>query len=391
MMSKWRVWAVTTSRADYGLLYPLMKKLCSDGNFDLEVVVTGSHLSPLHGRTVEQIERDGFAIAGRVEMTQQGDSENAVCQAVALGLIGFSHLMQDKRPDFIIVLGDRYELWSVSIAAVMHHVPLVHIHGGEVTFGAVDDQIRHSVSKMASLHFPSIELYGQRIIQMGEQPERVHVVGALGIDNIKAIEPMSVQELSQYAGVDFTQPIALMTFHPVTQDDAGDAAGQVREVLEALRESELFTLVTMPNADAGGHGIFEMILDYQKLYPTKFKLVKNLGQRAYLSAMQYARIMIGNSSSGIIESASFKLPVVNIGDRQAGRYKPINVLDCTCQKDVVFRAIEEAVSREFALKIKQLENPYGDGQTAERICRILKTVDFTDRGPLLKKGFYDLP
>lgn len=405
-MGKLHVWAVTTSRADYGLLYPLLQKLHTDDTFLLEVVVTGSHLSPLHGNTVEIIERDGFTIAGKVEMTMQSDSEHAICQAVSLGLIGFSHLFREraresligshdkvagKAPDLVILLGDRYELWAASIAATMHHVPIVHIHGGEVTYGAIDDQVRHAVTKMAALHFPSIELYAGRIVQMGEHPERVHAVGALGIDNIQSIEHMSVSELSQYAGVDFTRDVALMTFHPVTQDEAADAAAQVEEVLLALVETELFTLITMPNADAGGHGVYETILRFIGQYPERFKLVKNLGQRAYLSAMQYAKLMIGNSSSGIIESASFRLPVVNIGDRQAGRYKPANVIDCLCTREAILTAVKTALSQEFAAQIADLENPYGDGQTAQRILTILKQVDFTDKSTLLKKGFYDLP
>jgi UDP-hydrolysing UDP-N-acetyl-D-glucosamine 2-epimerase len=389
-MDKLNVMVVTTSRADYGLLYPLIKKFDEDDYFHYDLAVTGSHLSALHGNTVEKIKEDGFGIAESIDITMQNDTENDICNAIAKGLKGFSSVFQKKKFDLMIVLGDRYELWSACIAAAIHKIPIAHIHGGEVTEGAIDNSIRHSITKMAAIHFPSIDLYGKRIIQMGEKPERVFVVGALGIDNINNIELMTKEELSIYSGVNFDKDIALMTYHPVTLDEYKDASKQIYEVLEALLETDLFVLITMPNADTGSKTIFEIIEKYIQLYPQKFQLIKNLSQRAYLSAMKYAKLMIGNSSSGIIESASFKLPVVNIGDRQAGRFKPGNVVDVSCSKSAIISAIYKVLSNDFMKSISNIENPYGDGNTAERIIKVLKSIDFTKRSNLLKKEFYHL-
>lgn len=389
-MKKLNVMAVTTSRADYGLLYPLIKKLNEDEYFDFELVVTGTHLSSIYGKTIDRIVQDGFTVNHIVEMTLNGDKEHDICNCIAEGVIGFSKIFQKEQFDLVILLGDRYELLSVSISAVINKVPIVHIHGGEATYGQIDDPIRHSVTKMSAIHFPSIDIYMKRIIQMGESPERVFAVGALGIDNIKNISLMKQTELEDYTGVNFDNSIALMTYHPVTLDNYSLAASQVREILEALISFDIFTIITMPNSDTGGNCIYETIKKYIQLYPDKFKLIKNLGQRAYLGAMKYSKLMIGNSSSGIIESASFKLPVVNIGDRQAGRYKPQNVIDCICSKQDIIQAVDLALSNDFQNSIAVLENPYGDGNTANRIIKILKSIDFTHKSRLIKKGFYDI-
>lgn len=389
MSDKICIAAVTTSRADYGLLLPLLKKIEEDTFFELHIIATGSHLSELHGRTIDQIINDGFSVDHIVEMTSQGDSEYDICEAVSSGIKGFAGELGKISPDLLIVLGDRYELWPACMAGVVYKVPIAHIHGGEVTYGAIDEVIRHSVTKMASIHFPTIELYAKRIMQMGENPKNVHVVGALGIDNIKSIDLMSVNQLSQYTGIDFNQKVALMTYHPVTLDDYNSAPVQAREVLEALLKTELQVLITMPNADTGSKAIYEIITQYIQKYPEKLRLVKNLGQLAYLSAMKYAKLMIGNSSSGIIESASFKLPVVNIGDRQAGRYKPQNIIDCLCSKDQIIKAINRALSSDFRHLVSNISNPYGDGNSASRIVDVLKTIDFNDKASLLKKHFYD--
>jgi UDP-hydrolysing UDP-N-acetyl-D-glucosamine 2-epimerase len=382
---------ITTSRADYGLLFPLIRSMRDDETFDLYLIVTGSHLSGAHGRTVRQITSDGFNNFEIIDMTNDSDTESAVCDSIALGINRFSDIFSSKKFDLMIVLGDRYELWPACIAAVIHKVPIAHIHGGETTFGAIDECIRHSVTKMAFLHFPSIEAYGRRIIQMGEDPERVYVVGALGIDNIREISLMSMEELNSLTGVDFNEKVALMTYHPVTLDEYEMGAGQIEEILNALLSIEnIKVLITAPNADVGYSSILKTILSYTELYPAKFKFVTSLGQRAYLSALKYACMMIGNSSSGIIESASFKLPVVNVGDRQAGRFKPANVIDCECMAESVKAAVSKAISAEFAQSISNLENPYGDGKTADRIIKILKQIDFRDKSALLKKKFYDI-
>lgn len=382
---------VTTGRADYGLLYPLIKELKQFDYFSFNIVATGTHLSPLHGMTIQQIHQDGLEVADTIEMTMKSDSENAICNSIAIGLTSFSSLFQKSQPDLIIVLGDRYELWAVCIAAVIHKIPIAHLYGGESTVGLIDDPVRHSVTKMSTFHFASIDPYAKRIIQMGENPSRVFVVGALGIDNINNMCLMDIGEISAYTDIDFQQKnVALLTYHPVTLDDYTLARHQAQEILEALIQTDLFTLVTMSNADTGGNTIRQVIEIYSAKYPTRFRFVKNLGQQGYLSVMKYAKLMIGNSSSGIIESASFNLPVVNIGDRQGGRFKPVNVIDCVCSKESIMGGLDKALSADFGSSILDIVNPYGDGRTAKRIVNILMDVDLSDKSKLIKKGFYDI-
>jgi UDP-hydrolysing UDP-N-acetyl-D-glucosamine 2-epimerase len=243
---------------------------------------------------------------------------------------------------------------------------------------------------MSAFHFASIDLYARRIVQMGEAPERVFIVGAIGLDNIKTIPLMTRKELSEYAGVDFEKKIALMTYHPVTLDNHDSGEQQIQEVLNTLVSKDLLVLMTMPNQDTSGNLIYQKLEYYSRQYPEKFILIKNLGQKGYLSAMKYAQLMIGNSSSGIIESASFKLPVVNIGDRQGGRFKPKNVIDCICSEDAISNAIAQALSEPFKQSIVNLTSPYGDGNTSTRIVDTLESIDFSNKSKFLKKGFYDL-
>jgi UDP-hydrolysing UDP-N-acetyl-D-glucosamine 2-epimerase len=382
---------VTTSRADFGLLYPLICELKQAEGFRVRFIVTGTHLSKLHGYTIDEIRAGGVEVSREIEMTADGDSETAICQAIAAGLIGFSDYFSQFQPDLLIVLGDRYELLSACIASVIHKIPIAHLHGGESTYGLIDDSVRHSVTKMSVFHFTAIEAYARRVIQMGENPEHVYVVGSLGIDNIKNLDLMDALTLSEFSGVDFQKnEVALMTYHPVTLDDYSMAGQQTEEILQVLLTTDLLTLITMPNADTGGETIFRTIESYVTQYPSKFRLIKSLGQRGYLSAMKSARLMIGNSSSGIIESASFKLPVVNIGDRQGGRFKPANVIDCDCTKDSIQNALDKALSQKFAHEISDIENPYGDGNTARRIVNILKTLGPINKTDLIKKRFFDL-
>lgn len=381
---------VTTGRADYGLLFPLLKRIMNSDQFELQFVATGTHLSQFHGKTLQLIEADNLPLAEIVEMTMSGDSERAICNSMAVGLIGFSQVFEKKAPDLVIVLGDRYELWPVCMSAVIHKVPIAHIHGGEATFGLIDDPIRHSITKMSTFHFASLELYARRIIQMGENPEHVFVVGAIGLDNIKKMPLMTKMELSEFAGVDFNSKVALMTYHPVTMDSYECAKSQITEVLNALEKTDLVTLMTMPNSDSSGNTIYQILESYCQKFPGKFKLVKSLGQKGYLSAMKYAQLMIGNSSSGILESASFKLPVVNIGDRQTGRFKPGNVIDCICKESAIKEAISKALSEDFRQSIAGIKSPFGDGDTSDKIFNILTSFDFSNKEKLLKKGFFEL-
>lgn len=388
-MEKKKFAIVTGTRAEYGLFYPLIRLMAEDDEIDLDLIVTGAHLSQFHGNTIEFIKKDRIKISHIIDMGISGDTEDDICGAISTGLGKFSTLFTGQSFDALIVLGDRYELWAVCIAAVIHKIPIVHINGGEVTSGATDDCIRHSITKMASIHFPSIDIYAKRIIQMGENPKRVHVVGSLAMDNMRNMELMSCKEISDYTGLDFSQDIALMTYHPVTLHDITKSALEVKETLEALLETNLITLITMPNADAGSKRVYDIILDYSQSYPDKFQLRKSLGQKGYLSAMKYAKLMIGNSSSGIGESPYFKLPVINIGDRQKGRFRTPNVIDCKGIKEDILKAIQKAFSRDFVKELEKMENPYGDGTTAIKIVDILKNVDFSSKEVLLKKSFYD--
>lgn len=390
-MRKKRIMVVTTGRADYGLLYPLIKCIIANSQLELQLIVTGAHLSLFHGRTIGLIEEDNeVKVTDQVEMTMGSDTENSICTSIANGIMGFSGVLSRHCPDVVVVLGDRYELWSVCMAAVIHKVPIAHIHGGEETLGLIDDSIRHSITKMSALHFASIDLYAKRIVQMGEDPERVFVVGAIGLDNIKTIPLMTRKELIETTGVDFEGEVALMTYHPVTLGGYDSACVQIKEILNALVKTGLSVLMTMPNSDMYGGAIYQKLTAYSQKHPDKFTLIDNLGQKGYLSAMKYARLMIGNSSSGIIESASFKLPVVNIGDRQGGRFKPKNVIDCTCSKQSIIKAVNQALSEQFKKSIADLKSPYGDGNASMRIVKVIESIDFGKKSLFLKKGFYDL-
>jgi UDP-hydrolysing UDP-N-acetyl-D-glucosamine 2-epimerase len=276
------------------------------------------------------------------------------------------------------------------MAAIIHKVPIAHIHGGESTIGAIDETIRHSITKMSAFHFTAIDQYAKRIVQMGENPDRVFVVGAIGLDNIVSTPLMSIDELSKFSGVDFKKNVALMTYHPVTLDHYNSAEHQIQEILSTLLKTNLTVLMTMPNADTSGQIIYRFVQSFSKKYPEQFTLVKSLGQKAYLSAMQHSKLMIGNSSSGIIESASFKLPVVNIGDRQKGRVRTSNVIDCDCSQNAIRHAIDLALSDGFKTSISLLQSPYGDGKASDRIVKIIETIDFKDNRSIIEKKFFDL-
>lgn len=390
MKSDIRLGVVTTNRADYGLLKPLIDELSSDSYFDLKLLVTGSHYSSKHGYTVGQILDDGVSIDYGVDIVPVNDTEDAISKVVGESISAFSNIYSKTEFDGIIVLGDRYELWGAVIPAVIHKIPIIHIHGGEATEGLIDDPVRHSITKMASIHFPSMKVYGKRIRQMGERSDRVHVVGALGIDNIMKLKRYSKQELEEELGVSDLHNVALMTYHPVTLDQYEHAGNQIKEVLEALLSRNIKTLITMPNTDTGSNQILEVVEKYVKKYPDQLYLYSSLGQKRYLSAMSYVAFMIGNSSSGILESASFKLPVINVGDRQKGRVKPLNIIDVPCKKEYLEEAIDYVCKECFRKKLINLENPYGSGNAAQKIKKILKKIDFSDKNSLLKKGFVDI-
>ncbi|AOY75657.1 UDP-N-acetylglucosamine 2-epimerase [Clostridium formicaceticum] len=389
-MRKKRFAVITGTRAEYGLLYPLIQEINKDTEIDMDLIVTGSHLAESYGKTISFIESDGIKIDHTVDMEIQGDKETEICSSIAIGLEKFSDTLERYSFDGLIILGDRYELLAVCTAAIIHRVPIIHINGGEVTEGAIDDAIRHAITKMASIHFPSLNIYKKRIIQMGENPKRVHLVGSLAMDNMKNINLMTQEEISEYTKINFAKKVALMTYHPVTLNSLEESTKEVQEIMEALLETDLITLITMPNADAGSQKIYNKMLDYIEKNSNKFYLRNNLGQRGYLSVMKHAKLMIGNSSSGIGESPYFKIGVVNVGERQKGRFRTPNIVDCQGHKQDILNNIKWVLSEEFQQKVKNMQNPYGEGDTAKKIVQVLRQTDFRNKEALLKKGFYDL-
>lgn len=378
---------ITSTRAEYGLLHPLILEMTADPYFQIEVVATGTHLLDKFGNTLEMIVADGISVAHRIPiMEEDGQSVNTI---IGRGIFAFSKLYEEQKYDAILVLGDRYELLSFCIPAMMLNIPIIHIHGGEKSEGAVDERIRHSITKMASLHFPTIQEYAHRIIQMGECPEYVHPVGALGIDNIMAMQPFSQEELEKELDVDFDKPTALVTFHPVTLDSAGQIREQGAELFKALVDYKMHYIVTMPNNDSGSAILQNIIEQYVQKYPDRFVYRKSLGQKRYLSTLRYVRMVIGNSSSGLIEVPSFQIPTINIGDRQKGRFAPKTVIHCKCRYSDILGAIQEGDSARFRQSIANYRSPFGDGTAAKKMVRLIKGTDLKSE-KILKKKFFDV-
>jgi len=384
---KKRLAVITATRAEYGLLKPLIEELLVDENVDCKVIVTGTHLLDKYGYTLKFIEKDNIPIQYTIPIMDEENNDQ--CTVIANAMLAFSELYKKEKYDAIIVLGDRYELYGICVPALLHRIPIVHIHGGEKTEGAVDEKIRHSITKMASIHFPSIDEYAKRIVQMGENPEFVYSVGALGIDNALKLPLLAKNDLERDLEVDFSQNVAIVTFHPVTMDCLESAQKQAIEVFDALVELPIFSIVTMPNSDMGGDVITEIILEYVAKHPDKMKFVKSLGQLRYLSCLKHASLVVGNSSSGIIETASFKIPTINIGDRQKGRMAPNNIIHCECVRKDIIEAVKKGLSQSFRDEIVECQNPYGDGKAAIRMRTILDEINWSD-SRIVKKEFWDL-
>lgn len=378
---------VTTARSDYGIYRPLLQQLQADADIELQLFVSGMHLSPQFGLTVKTIEADGFPIADRVEMLLASDSPESVAKSIGLGVIGFAQTYARCRPDVLIVLGDRFEMYAAALAAVPFTIPLAHIHGGEVTRGAIDEALRHSLTKLSHLHFVSTAEYARRVRQLGEEPWRVIVSGAPSLDNLRAVKLYSPAEVCQQYNVSLQPPPLLVTWHPVTLESE-QAEAQVTELLAALDEAGLPVIFTMVNADTGGWIIQQKLSDFVQTHEAAW-LLDNLGTRGYFSLMQHVAAMVGNSSSGLIEAPSFELPVVNIGTRQTGRVRAANVIDVGCARAEITAGIRRAVQPEFRASLRGLINPYGDGTAAEKIVVQLKSVALDQR--LILKKFHDLP
>lgn len=378
---------VTTSRADYGIYLPVLRAIQADADLRLRLFVSGTHLSPEFGMTVREIEKDGFEIAERVEMLLSSDSPEGIAKSMGLATLGFAQAYARSQPDILLVLGDRFEMHAAVAAAVPFKIPLAHIHGGEVTQGAIDDVLRHSITKMSHLHFVATEDYARRVRQLGEEPWRITVSGAPALDNLRTVPLLSREELAERRGVRVGDGFLLATFHPVTLEFE-DTERQAAEFVGALEVSQQPVLFTMPNADTHGRSIRKMILQFVEKHPES-QAVENLGVQGYFSAMAITTAMVGNSSSGIVEAASFKLPVVNVGHRQQGRAMARNVICVEYRRDEIVRGIAKAISPKFKNSLSDLVNPYGDGHAAEKIVQRLRSVEINNR--LMVKHFSDLP
>ncbi len=386
-MSKSKICVVTGSRAEYGLLYWLLKKLESAEDFELELVVTGMHLSPEFGMTYKEIEKDGFPIAEKIPMLLSSDAPAGVTKSTGLGLIGFADLFDRSRPDVVVVLGDRFELFAVASAALFAAIPIAHIHGGEVTTGAFDEAIRHSITKMASLHFTAAEAYRKRVIQLGEQPDTVFNVGAPGLENIQKISLLTKEETEQSLGLKLGQKSLLVTWHPVTLEP-GRAKQDLKVLLDALDKLDDTKFVfTKSNADNEGRSLNRIIVDYVTSCPEKAVVHTSLGQLRYLSTLKQVSGVIGNSSSGIIEAPSIKTGTINIGRRQEGRVRASSIIDCDPDLESICSAFERLFSSEFQSLVQHTRNPHDGGPVSENILRILRQQESSG---WRKKPFFDV-
>jgi UDP-hydrolysing UDP-N-acetyl-D-glucosamine 2-epimerase len=381
-----KVCIFTSTRAEWGLLQGVAEHIRRSGC--LQLLVSGSHLSEKFGMTVREIEAAGFTADEKVEVLKYDDTPSGICKTMGLAISGYGEALGRLRPDMLVLLGDRYETFCAAAAAQIQRIPVAHIHGGETTEGAVDEAFRHSITKMAHLHFASCEEYRRRIIQLGENPDRVFNVGALGIENIRKIELMSREELESSIGFPLDKPFFLVTFHPVTleNDTAGKQFGALLSALEQFPEHKI--IFTKANADTDGQVINAMIDDYVTARPERCLAVASLGLRRYLSAMKLCDAVIGNSSSGILETPVFGVPTVNIGDRQKGRLRTESIVDCTPDCVSIVSAIQKALSPRFRAGLENLKHPCEKAGTAGQIVEQLLKVDLSR---LIKKTFYDLP
>ena len=385
-MSKRKICVITGTRAEYGLLYWLMKEIKEDKDLELQIIATGMHLSYEFGLTYKEIEKD-FKIDKKIEMLLSSDTPIGISKSMGLAQISFAEAYDELKPDIVVVLGDRYEIFSAASAAMIARIPIAHIHGGETTEGAFDEAIRHSITKMSHLHFTATKEYKKRVIQLGENPKRVFNVGGMGIENIKRLKLLSKEEFEKSIGFKLNKKNILVTFHPVTLEKS-TSKEQFKELLNAIDElSETNIIFTKANSDTDGRIINQMIDDYVSKNSNKAISFTSLGQLRYLSALQFVDAVVGNSSSGLTEASTFKIGTINIGDRQKSRIKAKSVIDCKPKKEEIKKAFNKLYSKEFQNMLKKIKNPYGDGMTSKKIVNILKSVELKD---ILKKSFYDI-
>lgn len=382
-----RICILTATRAEYGLLKPIIVKMNENTNFDVRVVVTGAHLSPEFGLTYKEIEQDGINIDEKIEILLSSDTPSAISKSMGLAMISFADYFERLAPDMLVVLGDRYETLAVCCAAMNQRIPIAHLYGGETTEGAVDESIRHAITKLSYLHFTSIEEYRQRVIQLGEQPDRVFCVGAIGIENILHERLMSKSELENSIDFKLDKPYAIVTFHPVTLED-DNSAEQVQILLNVLvKYKEMKFIFTKANADTNGRIINQLIDKFVKKNDNAV-VFTSLGTNRYLSALKYCSMVIGNSSSGLVEAPSFGIPTINIGDRQKGRLQADSVINCEPTEIEIENAILLAMTDDFKDKASNAINPYGDGNSSDKIIETIKEFLLKDKVNL-KKIFYN--
>jgi len=379
---------ITGSRAEWGLFYPLAGKIRDDGSFDLSIVATGAHLSDKHGLTYREIEGDGFGITGRAEIPLPEDTAGSLAVSIGEAVKRLTRAVKAADPDLVLLLGDRFEIFAAAVSCLTLRKPIAHIHGGELTEGSLDDAFRHSITKMAHLHFVSTETYRERVIRMGEDPGRVFNVGAMGIDNIRGARLLTKDEFQEEAGFRLGKRNLMVTFNPMTAAEGSSSTAQLDNLLEALDLLEETRLIfTMPNPDIYSDVIASRLDDYASRTSGKSVVFTSLGRILYLSALQFVDAVVGNSSSGIIEAPSFGIPTINIGDRQKGRVRALSVIDCAEDRGSISKAIEKGLSDDFRKVCREAENPYGEGNASRKILDILKGIDADKE--LLRKRFYD--
>lgn len=385
-MTKRKICIVTGSRAEYGLLYWLIKEVDLDQKLDLQLIVTGMHLSSEFGMTFKEIEKD-FTIHKKIKMDLSSDCSQNISKSIGLTQIAFSNAFNKLKPDIIVLLGDRYEILSAACASLISKIPIAHIHGGEVTIGSWDDSIRHCISKMSHLHFVATEQYKKRVVQMGENPKKVYNVGGLGTEFINKIKLLSKKDLETSINFKFNKKNIIVTYHPVTLEDNSEKK-QFQQILEAIHELEDTNIIfTKANSDLNGRVVNQMIDDYCSKNSTKSKSFISLGQLRYLSVLKYVDAVVGNSSSGLLEAPSFKIATINIGDRQKGRIKAKSVIDCLPYKEQIKKSFKKIYSKEFQKNLKHVKNPYQSTQPSKIITKVLKNIELKN---ILKKGFYDI-
>ena len=382
-----KICVITGSRAEYGLLRPLMLAIKAEPALTLQLVVTGAHLSADHGATFHEIVNDGFTIDWRVDLQLGADTAVQIASAIALGVSGTAKALAQLQPDLVLVLGDRYEIFAAVAAALVARIPVAHLHGGECTEGAYDEAIRHAITKMSHLHFVAADEYRKRVIQLGEQPQRVFLSGSLGIDNIKTLALLERGELETALDFHLGPKNLLVTFHPVTLEP-GASAGQLAELLQALEAlPDTHLIFTLPNADNEGARLAAMVQQFVATHPHA-RCYASLGQLRYLSCVRHVDGVVGNSSSGLIEVPSLHKGTINIGERQQGRLRADSVIDCVPERAAIAAALQQLYSPQFVAKLGTLANPYGDGGATARIVKVLATEPLHG---LLKKTFYNIP